>query len=113
MRIAGCHRAVVDLLADWRTLGVRVEISDEGDYWPRRSVANLRRNVEEMNALVAGMAGALKDAEDVGEGSGVQSPIFRHRDFERLEAEGEARAGKVIRQARGKISRLLRKPDVP
>jgi hypothetical protein len=102
-----CHRAVVDLLAEWRTLGVRVKISDEGEYWPRRSVANLRRNVEQMNALVAATAGALKDVDD-GEGAGVQSPIFAHRDFERLEAEGEARAGDLIRQTRGRISRFLR-----
>ena len=103
-----CHRAVVELLADWRTPDVRVKISDEGEYWPRRSVANLRRNVDQMNALVAGMAGALKDGDD-GEGARVQSPIFAHRDFERLEAAGEARSGKAIRQARGEISRMLRK----
>lgn len=103
-----CHRAVVDLLAEWRTLGVRVKISDEGEYWPRRSVTNLRRNVGEMNALVAGAAGALKDA-DAGDGPGVQSPIFAHRDFEQLEAQGEARSGKLIRHAREEISRHLRK----
>ena len=105
-----CHRAVIDLLAALRPLGFRVRISDEGEYWPRRSMPALRRNVGHMNALVAGMAGALKDADD-GEGAGIQSPIFAHKDFERLEAAGEARAGEVIRQARGVVSRLLRKPE--
>ena len=103
-----CHRAVIESLAEWRTLGVRVKINDEGEYWPRRSVANLRRNVGQMNALVAAAAGALKDADD-GAGAGIQSPIFAHRDFERLEAEGEARAGATIRRARGEISRLVQK----
>src|SRR5206468_2641268 len=51
-----CHRAVVDLLAALRTLGVRVKISDEGGYWPRRSVATLRRNLDQINGLVAAAA---------------------------------------------------------
>ena len=101
-----CHRAVVESLAGWRTLGVRVKITDEGEYWPRRSVAALRRNVEQMNALVAATAGALKDADDGG-GAGIQSPIFAHKDFERLEAEGEAKNGAAIRRVRKEVSRLL------
>ena len=40
-----CHRAVVEALAEWRAPGVRVKITDEGESWPRRSVANLRRNL--------------------------------------------------------------------
>lgn len=89
-----CHRAVIESLVEWRSLGVRVKITDEGEYWPRRSVANLRRNVEQMNGLVAATAGALKDADD-GEGAGVQSPIFAHKDFERLEAKGAMDAGRL------------------
>lgn len=34
------------------------------------------------------MAEAWKDAED---GEGIKSPIFAHKDFERLEVEGQAR----------------------
>jgi hypothetical protein len=87
---ARCHCAVVELLAGWRAAGVRVSISDEGDYWPHRSIRALRENLDEMNCAVAGAAGALKDIgeELCGEGSGVESPIFRHQDFERLEAAG-------------------------
>ena len=103
-----CHRAVIDLLASLRPLGFRVRITDEGDYWPRRSIAALRRNVGHMNALVAGMAGAMKDA---GDGKGIESPIFAHNDFERLEAEGEARVGEAVRQLQGEISRMLQKPE--
>ena len=100
-----CHRAVVESLAEWRTLGVRVKITDEGEYWPRRSVSALRRNLDNMNGLVAAMAGTLKDA-DSGEGTGIQSPIFAHKDFERLEAEGAAKVGGKLEQARDEISRL-------
>jgi hypothetical protein len=71
-------------------------------------VTNLRRNVEQMNGLVAAFAGALKDGND-GEGAGIESPIFAHKNFERLEAEGEARAGAMICEARGEVSRQVRK----
>jgi len=77
-----CHRGAVELLAALRPLGFRVKITDEGGYWPRRSVATLRREVDKMNRLVAAMAGGLKD------GAQVESPIFQHKEFERLEAEG-------------------------
>ena len=103
-----CHRAVIDLLVALRPLGFRVRITDEGDYWPRRSITALRHNVGHMNALVAGMAGAMKDA---GDGKSIESPIFAHKDFERLEAEGEARAGEAVRQASSEISKLLRKSE--
>ena len=106
-----CHRAVVESLAEWCSLGVRVKITDEGEYWPRRSVANLRRNLENMNGLVAAIAGEIKDGDDGddGEGARVESSIFAHKDFERLEAEGAANAGGKLEQARSEIRRLLKK----
>ena len=103
-----CHRAVVESLTEWRTLGVRVKITDEGEYWPRRSVSALRRNLDNMNGLVAAMAGTLKDADGSG-GAGIESPIFAHKDFERLEAQGAAKVGDKLEQARGEIARLLKK----
>ena len=85
-----CHCGVIDILAALISLGVEVEISDEGDYWPSRSraaITALREEIESMNRLIAAAAGAMKDAfEDDG---GVQAPIFAHPQFERLEVEGE------------------------
>jgi len=66
-----CHRVVIDLLRFWSTLGVKVRIRDEGGYWPRSSANTLRRQVQQMNRIVAAMGGALKDA--TGEG-GVHRP---------------------------------------
>ncbi len=100
-----CHKTVIDLLLSLRSLGLLVSISDEGEYWPGRSVDALRRNVGQMNALVAAAAGAMKDAFD---GVGIESPIFAHKNFERLEAEGESQAGERIRQASDEVSRFLR-----
>jgi hypothetical protein len=85
-----CHGAVIELLAALRPLGFRVKITDEGEYWPRRSWSGLRQNLDEMNGVVAAAAGALKDMGDASGGSPVESPIFAHPHFERLEAEGAA-----------------------
>jgi hypothetical protein len=81
-----CHLAIIGLLAGLRETGLRVQISDEGGYWPRRSERTLREKLNQMNRLVAAMGGALKDAHET-EGA-IQSPIFAHPQFERLEAEG-------------------------
>lgn len=94
-----CHVAAVDLLSAVASLGVRVEVTDEGGYWPDRDEAALRESVQRMNGIVAAFAGALKDAiEDVG-GAPVQSPIFAHPQFERIEAEGIVRDGRHVREA--------------
>lgn len=94
-----CHCAVVEMLAALRSPTLRVWISDEGEYWPRRSLASLRRNLDQMNGLVAAVAGTWKDGD-----AQVESPIFQHPNFERLEAEGDAKHGTLIRRAR----RLIR-----
>ena len=86
-----CHLAVLDLLDEARRLGCRVTITDEGEYWPRRNEAKLRRNVEQMNCAIAAAAGAMKDHDKATGSEGVQSPIFAHPQFEHLEAEGAAR----------------------
>lgn len=85
-----CHTAAVDLLASLRELGLRVEITDEGGYWPGRDERELRRSVDQMNGIVAAFAGVLKDASDDDGTAPVQSPIFAHPQFECIEAEGHA-----------------------
>ena len=82
---------MIDLLNEGRRLGCRVTITDEGEYWPRRNEAKLRRNVEQMNCAIAAAAGAMKDHDKATGAEGVQSPIFAHPQFEHLEAEGAAR----------------------
>ena len=48
-----------------------------------------------MNSLVAAAAGALKDRSgESADARPVVAPIFAHRDFERLEAEGAERLRK-------------------
>ena len=66
---------MLGLLEAARRLGCQVEIDDEGEYWPGRNEAALRRNVEQMNCAIAGAAGAMKDFDTAKGGAGVQSPI--------------------------------------
>lgn len=88
-----CHLAAVDLALVGQTLGLEVRIEDEGGYWPGRNEVALRAMLERMNRLVAGLAGALKDAEDEdGNSPSVESPILEHPAFERLEAEAQESA---------------------
>ena len=102
-----CHCAVINLLAACGSTGLRVTISDEGKYWPRRSLASLRENLDHMNGLVAAVAGTLKDAkESAGVTDAVQSPIFAHKNFERLEAEGTVRSAPALKKLRAILRKL-------
>lgn len=102
-----CHCAVVELLASFRTADLRMKISDEGDYWPRRSLTRLRENLDHMNGLVAAAAGALKDIDEAAAGeSRVQSPIFAHRNFERLEVAGAMRVAPMLKKFRAVMGKL-------
>jgi hypothetical protein len=103
-----CHRTAIELLNSWRKFGVNVRISDEGDYWPRRSESALRKNLDELNGICAATAGALKDA-----GSGrhpLAAPILAHPRFEHLEAEGIARHGAKIRRAAKIAAKIAQQP---
>ena len=99
-----CHRLVIDALLIWQRLGVEVPITDEADYWPGRNETALRANLNQMNRIVAGLGGALKDAVDEG-GPTIQSPIFAHPQFERLEAEGMTAHGPAIQKTVHAITR--------
>lgn len=101
-----CHVAAVELLAGLAALGIEVEITDEGGFWPARDEVALRRNLDRSNGIVAAFAGTMKDATDEDGGPPVRSPIFSHPHFERIEAEGLARNGKMLRAAVAQIRKL-------
>lgn len=82
------HTAAVDLLLALRPLGLRVKLVDEGGYWPGCYVTALRAHLDRLSGIIAGLAGALKDAADDAGAGPVRAPIFAHPEFERLEAGG-------------------------
>jgi hypothetical protein len=92
-----CHLQVISLLDFVRSLGVRVKVNDEGGYWERRSVEELRKQLGDYDRLVAAMGGMFKDA---AEGWSVESPIFSYKNFERLEHEGQKEFGGRLEQLR-------------
>ena len=98
-----CHRMVISLLDFWRGLGVRVKVSDEGDFWESRSIEKLRRRFDSYNGLVAAMSGVLRDADS---GLSIESPIFDYQNFERLEHEGWQEFGGRIKQLHEKLGGL-------
>jgi hypothetical protein len=94
-----CHKMILSLLKFWRQMGVTVDVSDEGGYWETGSEKKLRDKLQGYNGLVAALAGAFKDAgEASGKGGSIESPIFAHGDFERLEAQGWREFGKRLAQ---------------
>ena len=82
-----CHLAVVKLLDHAKTLGLLGEVNDEGDFWEKRDVQALAKEVGDWNTMLAGWAGRFKDAF----GEGIVSEIANFPNFERLEAKGEQR----------------------
>lgn len=102
-----CHLAVCAALEKAKALKLVKSVHDEGDYWTKRDVAALAREVGEWNEMIAGIAGALSDAT----GGGSVSPITEHPHFERLEHVGlqnptTATAAKVMAE----IAQKLRPP---
>jgi hypothetical protein len=63
-------------------------VSDEGDFWEKRNLPELVREIGSWNEMIAAFGGRLKDL--VGEGGlQVESPITEYPNFEQLEAAGE------------------------
>lgn len=78
------HLAVVKLLDHAKVLGVLKHVSDEGDYWEKRDIQALAKEVGDWNTMIAGWAGRFKDAF----GDGVVSEIASYPNVEHLGAKG-------------------------
>ena len=82
------HLSVLAILEQMQTLGFEVKVSDEGGFWEKRDLVKLAKAVGDYDSLIAGMAGALKDAASV-EGMTVESAMSGRPDFEKLEMLGQ------------------------
>ena len=81
-----CHLLVVAMLDHAKSLGILADVSDEGDYWEERNIEALAKEVGEWNVMIAGIAGAFKDALD-NTPFDVASEITSLPNFEHLEAK--------------------------
>src|ERR1700677_1594850 len=92
-----CHLAVVKVLDFLKQTGfVTVEVRDEAEFWDKRDVALLAKDVREWNELVAGM---VSEVRSTGEGN-VAAPITAYPNFEHLEAKGLDRLAELRRRLR-------------
>ena len=81
-----CHTSLAALLDYAIERGIGVVVRDETHYWETRDTATLIAEVENMNRIVAALAGQLSDAiERTGLATGA--PIFDHPEFEHLEVQ--------------------------
>jgi len=78
------HLAVVAMLDVAQELGILADVSDESDYWQKRAVEALTREIGKWNQMMAAVAGQMKDKI----GDRVKGAIFGYPNFEHLEAEG-------------------------
>jgi len=84
------HIGLVELLDRASELGARVDVCDDGEFWQSRDERRLLEKLEEHNAQIAAIAGALGDALRDHDES-LTAPITERQDFERLEADGRER----------------------
>jgi hypothetical protein len=80
-----CHLLVIRMLDHAKELGILASVSDEGDFWEKRDVEALAREVGEWNQGMAALVGQLKDLF----GGNVDAPIAKFPNFEHLEAKGQ------------------------
>ena len=85
-----CHLSVIRMLDHAKELGILASVSDEGDFWEKRDVKALAREVGEWNQGMAALVGQLKDMF----GGNFEAPITQFPDFEHLEAQGQEPQGK-------------------
>jgi hypothetical protein len=82
-----CHLAIVHLLDEAVKLGIQCSVTDQGNYWETRIIAELIGALRSHNIFLAATTGMIKTAiEPLA--TTVQAPIIDYPDFEYLEAEG-------------------------
>jgi hypothetical protein len=85
-----CHLCVVRMLDHAAKLGILASVTDEGDYWQKRDVQALAKEVGEWNENMAALVGQMKDLL----GGEVKAPIAEFPDFEHLEMRGRRKKRK-------------------
>ncbi|MGO9108913.1 MAG: hypothetical protein ACLP9L_06735 [Thermoguttaceae bacterium] len=80
-----CHLLVIRMLDIAKEIGILANVSDEGDFWEKRDIQSLAKEVGEWNQGIAAFVGRLKDLL----GGNIDAPITKFPNFEHLEAEGQ------------------------
>jgi hypothetical protein len=100
-----CHLTVTAMLDRAKQLGCLDLVSDEGDFWKKRDLPALVREIGSWNEMIAAFGGKLKDL--LGNGPlGIQSAITDYPNFEQLEAAGEPKLPPGFRELARLIGRV-------
>lgn len=80
-----CHLSVIKMLDHAKRLGILENVKDEGNFWEKRDMEALAKEVGEWNVMMAGIVGQMKDMFGDDE---ITAEITDYPNFEHLEAEG-------------------------
>jgi hypothetical protein len=100
-----CHLSVVALLDRAKELGCLEEVSDEGQFWEKRNVEELVKEIGSWNQMIAAFGGRLKDLL----GEGVEMAISEYPNFEQLEMAGQNQLPPHIEQLARLIQQTVKK----
>jgi len=83
-----CHIGVIKVLDKAKELGFEVNVSDEGEYYTKRDVKDLIKEIGEWDSMIAAFGGMLKDITE-GTNQQIEAAIFEKPNFEHLEMKGQ------------------------
>ena len=87
------HLSVIRMLDYAKELGILAGVSDEGEFWEKRDVKALAKEVGSWNTMIGAFVGAMDDAV----GQKLDSPIKGFPGFEHLEAKGQDQIDDFLR----------------
>ena len=90
------HLMVISILDKAKELGFEVDVSDEGNYWDKRDIKALAKEIGEWDAMMAAFAGFLKGLTPAK----IEGSILKYPNFEHLEAKGSLSDDSVFRRQR-------------
>jgi hypothetical protein len=76
------------LLDAVQKLGIKCDVTDNGDYWKKRDLKALASTVTSDNQMMAMIMGAFKDIASAQDAT-LKAPILDFPNFEYLEGEGQ------------------------
>ncbi len=105
-----CHLTVIAMLDKAREFGCLAEACDEGDFWQKRELEALVREIGSWNEMLAAFGGKLKDLLASGPKE-LQMPISQYPGFEHLEAAGQDKLPPGYENLARLIQRVSQQPQ--
>ena len=104
---AFAHLGVIAVLDKMKELGFVVKVSDEGGYWEKRDLGELAKEIQQWDAMIAGLGGMLKDMTP--DGMALETAMDKRSDFERLEmfAHQDPKLGDMLKKIRSSLPTLV------